>query len=476
MTLNAASRQNPQWLLVAWGLLAGLLLVGCFVLVWVSPFFDWQREVFDMPAAYLGFGMLFAGLCYGLLVPLIARSLQVPVADRRILWWGACVVGLVARGVLLFSEPALEDDYYRYLWEGALSARLINAYRVTPAAARQADPATAIGRLAQSGDAVLMRVNHPNITSNYPPVAQAAFAVAHLIAPWNLTFWRLLVLAFDSAAWALLIGLLGMAGRDRLWSLLYWWNPLVIKEFANSAHMDALIVMLVLGSLFLSARRWHLPALGVASLAIGAKLWPVLLVPLLLRPWFRRPWLLISGVVVVVGMTVLWLAPSWWGGPNPDDGYVAYARLWRTNSAAFPAVENVIGAVLLHMGWKSEAWLVARGVIGAGLMAFAIWTAIRGDGSVEDLCRRAGLIVLALLLMSPSQFPWYVIWLIPFAPFQGVGSVVVMTTLVPLYYVSFHYISRGNYAFFANVIVWLEWVPVWLAVTAEFVIWKRRAS
>ncbi len=474
IALNRPAKDKSAYLLVAWSLLAGLLLGGAAALTRASPYFEWQREVAEMPAVYLGFAMLIAGLCYGLLVPLIRHSLSNSVATRRGLWWGACAVGLIARLVLLSSEPALEDDYHRYLWEGALSARLINPYRVTPAAARQADASTPLGELARSGEAVLMRVNHPGITSNYPPVAQAAFALSHMIAPWNLTSWRLLVLTFDAATLAILVGLLLWIGQDRLWSLLYWWNPIVIKELANSAHMDSLIVMLVLGSLYLSAQRRHFGALLTCGLAIGTKLWPVLLVPLLLRPLERRPWQGLAGLSLIIGMTVLWLAPNWMGGPNPHDGYVAYAQFWRTNSALFPALEDLVGAGLESIGWQAPSWLVARSVIGAGLMVFAVWSAARSDGSASDVHGRAGLVILALVLLSPAQFPWYVIWVIPFAAFQCRATVVAMTALVPLYYASFHYIARGNYVFYADVVVWFVWLPVWLVAAIEVLAMRRR--
>ncbi len=42
----------------------------------------------------------------------------------------------------------LEDDYQRYLWDGAVTAAGANPYAVSPQAARALGPATALGRLA----------------------------------------------------------------------------------------------------------------------------------------------------------------------------------------------------------------------------------------------------------------------------------------------------------------------------------------
>jgi hypothetical protein len=460
---------------LAWGVLGAALLAGAFALCLASPLFEWHREVADMPAAALGVGLAVAGAIYGLLIPLIGRTLALTRTLKRRTFWAAALAGASVRALLAFSEPAMEDDYYRYLWEGALTAHLVNPYKITPEEARRADPASAVGVLARQGEAVLLRVNHPGMTSNYPPLAQLAFAAAYQLAPWDLSAWRVLALAFDAASFLLLLALLGAASRDRLWSLLYWWNPIVIKEVANSAHMDGLVVMLVLASLLMAARRRRLAALIALSLAMGAKLWPALLLPLLLRPLATRPWTLAAGGLLVAAAAAAWAIPVSAGGPHPHDGFIAFARFWRTNSALFPAVEDLIAWLLEGLGQAGQAWLYARLLLVAGLGALAIHVAWRPVLTAEDLCRRAGLVTLWLVLLSPAQFPWYVMWTIPFAVFRPTWSVAAMTALVPLYYLSFYFIARGQYGIFSHAIVWAIWCPVWLAVAVEAV-WSRRQA
>jgi hypothetical protein len=155
------------------------------------------------------------------------------------------------------------------------------------------------------------------------------------------------------------------------------------------------------------------------------------------------------------------------GGPHPHDGFLAFARFWRTNSALFPALEEAIGAILAGLGSAEEAWIFARGVMGGVLMLLAVQVARRPVDGAGDLCQRAGLITLWLVLLSPAQFPWYVIWTIPFVAFRPRWSVAAMTALVPLYYLSFHYLARGQYGFFSQAVVWVIWVPVWMGLVAD---------
>lgn len=454
-------------IVLLWGALGAALMAGACTLYLASPLFEWQREVADMPAMALGLGLAATGAVYCLLIPLIGRTVAQAEANRRRIFWSAVCAGALVRALLAFSEPAMEDDYYRYLWEGALTSHLINPYGITPEEARNADPSSTIGALAREAEAVLLRVNHPGMTSNYPPLAQLAFAAAHRLSPWNLLAWRLFALAFDATSFLLLLALLKEARRERLWSLLYWWNPIVIKEVANSAHMDGLTVMLVLGSLLMAARQRHLSALLVLSLAMGTKPWPALLLPLLLRALWGRPWRLIAGGLSVAAVATAWAIPVLTGGPHPHDGFIAFARFWRTNSALFPAVEDLLAVLLDRFGRAEETWVLARALFAAGLGALAVRVAWRPVEDTQDLCRRAGIVTLWLVLLSPAQFPWYVMWTIPFAAFRPAWSIAAMTVLVPLYYVSFHFLARGQYGVFSHVIVWAIWCPVWLAVAVD---------
>jgi hypothetical protein len=70
----------------------------------------------------------------------------------------------------------------------------------------------------------------------------------------------------------------------------------------------------------------------------------------------------------------------------------------------------------------------------------------------------------ALVLVSPTQFPWYFLWLLPLLALEPVWPLLAMTVTLPLYYLRFYYLGVDEVRYFDNVIVWLEWVPVWVAL------------
>ena len=54
-----------------------------------------------------------------------------------------------------------------------------------------------------------------------------------------------------------------------------------------------------------------------------------------------------------------------------------------------------------------------------------------------DFCERALLILAALFLLSPAQFPWYYVMIIPFLTLRPQWSLLLLTVLLPLYYLSY---------------------------------------
>ena len=273
-----------------WGC-SGLLVASFGIaLALASPRFGYEYEVAEMPVAWLVAGLVLAGGIYALfLAPLIANSLTGDSAALHHIMVCIVAAGLAARLVLLLSAPILEDDYQRYLWDGAVTANGKSPYAISPKDALQLGDQDALGRLAREGESVVRRINHPELRTIYPPVAQGAFALAYLLKPWSLFAWRSVLLACDLGSFVLILLLLRECGRSPLWSALYWWNPVVIKELFNSAHMDAVVLPLVLAALLFATRRRYVTAVTTLGFAAGAKIWPALLLPLVIRAARLKP-------------------------------------------------------------------------------------------------------------------------------------------------------------------------------------------
>jgi alpha-1,6-mannosyltransferase len=455
---------------------SGLLIAAFGVLLTLySPRFGYDYDVGEMPVVWLAAGLFLAGLLYCFGLPRLISNSSIS-DDGELSLIVLCIVaaGLAARLVLFASEPMLEDDYQRYLWDGAVTASGNNPYAVAPkyAAAEGND----LGQVAREAGLVIHRINHSGLKTMYPPVAQAAFALAYAIKPRSLIAWRSVLLVFDLATLGLILRLLREVGRSPLWSALYWWNPLVIKELFNSAHMEAVVLPLVLSALLFAMRKRHFLATGSLALAVGAKIWPGLLLPLILRGCISNACTLIYSILVFGALVALWATPIWLGGLDRSSGFVAYVSYWQTNSALFPTLERATASVLALTALPPETvGVVARSMIALCLVALSIAVSVKPMEDPDDLIGRASLVVAALVLLSPAQFPWYAVWFAPFLPFRPWFGFLLLTATVPLYYISFYFLSQERPEIFDDVIVWVIWVPVWAAIAFE-VLQRRRTS
>jgi alpha-1,6-mannosyltransferase len=253
-----------------------------------------------------------------------------------------------------------------------------------------------------------------------------------------------------------------------LWVALYWWNPLVIKELINSAHMEAVLMPFVLAALLLSVRQRPLWATGALALAAGTKIWPVILAPLIWRQLLTAPRQLVVAVGILGAACVLWAVPPLLAGLGDDSGFVAYATHWKTASAIMPNLERLLG--LLLKPFQLEALTVsraARGLVGIVLAALIVWIARKPLAGPQDLIERALLTVASLYLLSPSQFPWYLIWLQPLLCVRPERGWLLATALVPLYYVSFYFYATDRAWVFRDIVVWVIWLPIWAVLIRD---------
>ncbi|MFC1735456.1 glycosyltransferase 87 family protein [Candidatus Hydrogenedentota bacterium] len=466
MRFNATSLAGTDLKLAACGLLMVLMQV---ILLALSKKFGYGKDTLSTPLLWYVGLLVFSGVVY-----LIAIFCFRPeVLNRKC---AACIflVGALMRMAAISSTPVKEDDFYRYFWDGAVVVEGFSPYRyapdvLVPDGARDEGIPPALEALAIESGEVIGRINHPHLRTIYPPVAQAAFSLAAFISPWSISAWRAVLLGFDLAAVCLLCALLGGMNRRLSWIMVYWWNPLLVKEIYNSAHMDILVAPFLVGAILLANRRKHIFSAACLGVAVGVKVWPVLLLPFVLRPAAKNWRRLVPALVtflIVVGVVLVPLAN---GGFGSDSGVAEYSKGWEMNDSLYMLLLWCIRPALRLLDFQpGYAHLVTRAIVAAILAGLVLWAARKNTDGPETLSSHCLLATAALFLLSPTQFPWYYIWCLPFLTAIPRFSLLLLTVLLPLYYLRFYFDATDTVSIFDNGVVWIEFFPVWFLIVWEW--------
>jgi hypothetical protein len=295
--------------------------------------------------------------------------------------------GLLLRVPWLPTEPSLSDDVWRYLHDGRAQVAGTNPYRYPPASPEAA---------AFAGPEYPL-INHPELTTIYPPAAQLAFRLA-IHMGGTLLAWKMLLLLIDLAIGAAVVWLLRVRGHPAAGGAIYLLHPLPVIEFAGNGHVDALgILGLVVTIALVESRRI---TAGVSlALSIATKYLALPLIPFAARGLSRHNWLGFLGIVLAT--LALLYAPFLEHPPLGSLGQ--FARTFEFNGPIYSLLRTVRSQMDVR---------IALGVALLVLLAFS-W---RTYASLEEA---AFMWLSGLLLLSPIVHPWYIVWLIPFLAWRG---------------------------------------------------------
>lgn len=302
---------------------------------------------------------------------------------------------ILVRLPFLAAEPRWSDDVWRYVWEGTVWRAGLNPFTHAPD-----DPALGFLR-----DAVWERVNHKEVSTIYPPLAQALAALLP-----SVSAWKLLMGACDVGTAAVLFRRRPEAAWA--WALL----PLPALESAGSGHLEGVGVLCT--ALALGGR----PAFAWAGAMV--KLLPgVLLVRAGPRVWI--------GAAIATALAVV---PLW--SPSLLRGFETYRATWAFNGSVYP----VVCALLPEPEARRLLQLVGAAVVAGVLLR------------VRDPGRVAVWTFGTFVILSPTVHPWYVLWPLLAGLWTGRRAWSLLAALVPL-----SYVVLGSYD--AAGSVWTE--PVW---------------
>lgn len=461
----------------------GLILIGvCLGLRHVSYAFVYGYGHQDRPIPLVVGLLVSASLIY---LAAVARILRYPFQIRL---RNVLLIAVICRMILWSANVIQEADFYRYIWDGQVSLQGISPYRHTPESILQFSGEYGSDSVSQHQELVslrhltashsthrqiLSRVNYPSVPTIYPPVAQGVFAVVQTLVPWSVQGLKAVMLFFDMLCVWLIVILLKRLALDPSRVLIYAWSPLILKEFANSGHMDTIALAAVIGSVLLLLSRRPVAAAISLAIGVGSKYYPLVLVPFMAgHIWQHNKERALPAALAFIGTLAVCFGPfmlydRW----QLFGGLDIYAHTWQLNAGLFGIIEWAVTM------WAGENIILTRAVVTSLFfmtLAATIWWLRRLD-STQKLSMAVFLASAAAFIFSPVQAPWYLSWVVPWLCLHPSRAWLWLTALIQFYYLGFYveYHWTGIYMQnLWNLIKLIEYVPFVLLLAYQG--WKYR--
>jgi len=417
----------------------------------------------DHPTLLLCSLLVIAGIAWFALLPLLRRY----QFSSPLLLASFILLGLTLRLMFFGSQPIYENDYKRYLWDGAVTATGANPYIYSPSEIFEASKAGArsvpdLARLAvmsNEADFITGEINSPVLTTIYPPAAQGIFAIAHWIAPYKPWGLKLVFLVIELLGLFALLAGLRARGFPIILSGLYWLNPMIIFTTYNGVHMDVLLVAPLLAAV-LYVGRHPIRAAVMLSLAAAVKIWPLLLAPVLFRKWRHQP-ILYLGIAALVAVLTLFSLMPMLITLNKNAGLAAYSVSWTNSSFLFPGLRDLFSLT------TETPDKIARYTIAAILTGLSLWLGFAKTPEEKSIPAHLMLLSAAFVFLSPTGYPWYFIWFLMFLPLAekhwSARGLALLTVGAAAYFSRFKLGEAGHYDVYSKVLLPLEFgIPLLL--------------
>jgi alpha-1,6-mannosyltransferase len=362
--------------------------------------------------------------------------------------------GILFRFCLIFSIPALSDDFYRFVWDGRIQQLGINPFDFTPAQF-----------IKQHSDPLLHKIfpylNSPDYYSVYPQICQSIFKIASGIGGDSLyqtvIILKSAIFLSELGTILLLKKLLSARINAKSLQLIYVLNPLVIIELSGNIHFEALMIFFVLLAVWLINKQRYISSAGALSLAVQAKLLPLIFIPLLLRQIGLKKTINYAIVCLIITLALSLILLN---SPERFAHFAESLRLYYGKfefNGSFYLLLRSIGQMILSY---NPIAVLSKIMIVLALSGM-IWVYYR---KLELLTGIFWLLAI-YLVFSAVVHPWYLTPLVAFSAFIRFRFALLWSALIPLSYYTY---SNNPY----NENYWITGIEY--LIVYGFLIWELK--
>ncbi len=398
---------------------------------------------------------------------------------------------ILFRLILLPGVLIHENDIYRYLWDGKSSVNGINPFKYAPSDLFMYEygktedyyddynKVTLKTKKFSNNDKIQLdkliklrdqkpiffsRIGHWQIPTIYPPIIQVLFMLPAFINPHSLILMKLLFIFFDIGIIFLVIMLLKHFHKNPSLSVIYAWCPLVLFEFTNRGHYDAIPIFFTLLAIYLVFKSKQVSGSLVLALATLSKFFSGILLPILMRPVKKRYWLVFGVIFIFFYLPYFFWNQTGVGGVF--EGLLTYNKEWAYNASIFALIKVSLQKLTPPL---TPVFLPAKLIVGSLYLIFVAFLIMKKTHNNLDTLHRCFLAIAGLFILNPVGDPWYFCWSIPFLCFFPYSSWILLSGLLPLSYLNFHsdldFIDKRFWNI--SLISWVIYIPFFICLMID---------
>lgn len=343
---------------------------------------------------FLPGAIMLGGIMLLLLLWLVAiRFMLSGRTTERQVW----IIGGAWAIPFVIGPPLLSNDVFSYAAQGLLLRNGLDPYSVGPSALGDVPAVAAVDPSWRS------------VPSPYGPLASTIQHLAVAISGGN-PLGATIVLRALGVLCLVAIGLLAadLAGPRRAQALtMTVLNPLLILQVVSAAHLDGVMCVLLLGAVLAgNQRKWAL-AMVLAAAAGSVKAPAFLAVPAIIavHQTYQLSWRNLARDVAVGGATVIGsslMVHNGWGWL----GALNTPSLGHTSLAPASLIANIFQPIVSAASYDD---LGTAGRITALIAAACIVVYLIVTTQSRALDRTVGYGMLAVAVLSPVVYPWYLL-------------------------------------------------------------------
>ena len=416
----------------------------------------------NLTADRTGFGFIASFYTLGFIAYLILYRFRDNFNFRTFVF-----IAIAAQLVSLWHAPNLSIDYYRFIWDGEITAMGINPFDFKPNELILSSNFSENAYLNEIYDGIssLSQRNY----SCYPPINQAYFMIASLFADniaINTIVLKLLIVLTELLGAIYLIRILKKSGikTSRIW-LLYL-NPLWIVECTGNTHFEGVMISFFFIALYFLLQQKIIIGSFFFAIAVQIKLIPLILLPFFFRyfGFWKSVKFYVITIAAVIAFGFIQLDSS--NIENFGSSLRLYFKVFEFNSFVF---YHYLQFGFWDTGYNMTKVYGPRLSYIAILLIFSI--ALIGDHfDWKKLFQRITIGFFIYLLLSNTMHPWYILPLLAFSLFSNFSFPVLWSYLIFFSYIL--YVYNDSSAIQVRIVSNIEYGLVISLFVYE--LWKKR--